>query len=143
MADNPRLHSAKDAMMAEMIITEIEKLEEHQKKILESSQYLAVHYESINGLLQQQRKDLQEFATYVKSFSDYVNKYGEMTKTAVHLAESLATAKEQGIGISEESRQKIFSIFKEGNKPIQTHLLYFLVTMGCIFVLLFVVAAFM
>lgn len=142
MADNPRLHSAKDAMMAEMIITEIDKLEEHQKKILEHNQYLLVHYESVNKLINEQRADLQEFASYVQSFSEYVKKYGEMTKTAVHLAESLEVAKKQGIGISDEGQEKIYSIFRKGNKPIQTSMTYFLVTMGCILVLLFAVAIF-
>lgn len=81
--NNPRISSAKESMMAEMIVTEIDKLVEYHKKVLESNQLLDAKYQQVESLLNEQKQTINAFASYVKDNNEFIKKYATLTRTAV------------------------------------------------------------
>lgn len=140
--NNPRISSAKESMMAEMIITEIDKLAEYHKKVLESNQLLEAKYQQVESLLNEQKQTINAFASYVKDNNEFIRKYATLTRTAVDLSESLVAIQKKGIGISEEGRKKITDTLTKVNEPIWQYMKYLLYAIGLAFLLLFIVAIF-
>lgn len=144
MADNnnPRTNSAKDAMIAEMIMTEIDKLAEYHKTVLENNQLLDAKYQQVEALLNDQKETISSFVSYVNKNNEFIKKYAELTRTAVDLSESLIEVQKKGIGVSDTGRKKMIDALVVANEPIKKYLQWQLYATGIAFLLLFIVAVF-
>lgn len=140
--NNPRIISAKESMMAEIIVTEIDKLAEYHKKVLESNQLLDAKYQQVESLLNEQKQTINAFASYVKQNNEFIRKYAELTRTAVDLSESLMEIQKKGIGVSEDGRKRMIETLTKANEPIWQYMKYLLCAIGLAFFLLFIVAVF-
>lgn len=127
---NPRTQSVKDAMMAEIIVTELSKFTTSHELIMESTQKILSRYNDIGQLIEQMDKRDQAIARIIKDFQLSTEQYLHLTKLSMSITQKLKEIDEHGIRMEAESLNKIIKAVEQGNQPLRKQIRW--VTYGMI-----------
>ena len=116
---NPRTQSVKDAMMAEIIVTELSKFTASHELIMESTQKILSRYNDIGQLIERMDKRDQAIAKIIKDFQLSAEQYLYLTKLSMSITQKLKEIDEHGIRMEPEALNKIIKAVEQGNKPLQ------------------------
>lgn len=124
MADNnnPRTHSVKDAMMAEIVVKELSKFTESHELIMESTQKILSRYNDIAMLVERMDKRDDIIAKSINDMQLTTGQYVKLTELSMKMTSELKEIDEQGIGIEPDSLNKVIKAVQEANKPIREHI---------------------
>jgi len=127
---NPRTQSVKDAMMAEIIVTELSKFTTSHELIMESTQKILSRYNDIGQLIERMDKRDQAIARIIKDFQLSAEQYLSLTKLSMSITQKLKEIDEHGIRMEAESLNKIIKAVEQGNMPLRKQIRW--VTYGMI-----------
>ena len=116
---NPRTQSVKDAMMAEIIVTELSKFTTSHELIMESTRKILSRYNDIGQLIERMDKRDQAIARIIKDFQLSTEQYAYLTKLSMSITQKLKEIDEHGIRMEPEALNKIIKAVEQGNKPLQ------------------------
>ena len=116
---NPRTQSVKDAMMAEIIVTELSKFTASHEQIMESTQKILSRYNDIGLLIERMDKRDQAIGRVIKDFQLSTEQYAYLTKLSMSIAQKLKEIDEHGIRMEAESLNKIVKAVEKGNEPMR------------------------
>lgn len=124
MADNnnPRNQSAQNAMMAEIIVTELEKFTNSHELILESTQKILSRYDHIGMLIERMDKREQAIAKSISDMQLSTDQYLKITELSMKMTSELKEIDEEGIGIEPDSLNKVIQAVQKANEPIREHI---------------------
>ncbi|MDR1715205.1 MAG: hypothetical protein LBS20_05120 [Prevotella sp.] len=124
MADNnnPRTHSVRDAMMAEVVVGELSKFTKSHELIMESTRKILGRYNDIGMLVERMDKREQAIAQCIKDMQLSTDQYQNLTKLSMGMAQELKEISEEGISIEPDSLNKVIKAVQEANKPIREHI---------------------
>ena len=134
--NNPKVQSANDAMIAEMLIEEIDKLSVLYNKVVVREEQIDNQYQKIEKMLTNHNLELLAFGKYINTYNDYIKKYEGLSINAAKLANQLVDISQVGFTVDEESRNKIFDNANAGIKPILQYLKWLTYGVGLAFLLL-------
>lgn len=119
---NPRTQSVKDAMLAEIIVTELSKFNTSHEVIMESTEKILSRYNDIGLLIKRMHQRDQAIAGSIKDlqFSAEQNRY--MADLSMPIVRKLREIDEHGIRIEPGALDKITSAVEQGNKPLLTQI---------------------
>ena len=136
---NPKVQSANDAMIAEMLIEEIDKLSGLYTKVLEREDKIDNQYQKVENMLVNHKQELIEFGKYIKTYNDYIKKYEGLSINAVKLANQLYDISKVGFTVDEASKKEIYKTANAGIKPIMHYLKWLTYGVGLAFFFLLMV----
>ena len=116
---NPRTQSVKDAMMAEIIVSELSKFSTSHELIMESTQKILSRYIDIGLLIERMDKRDQVIGGVIKDFQLSTEQYAYLTKLSMSIAQKLKEIDEHGIRMEPESLNKIIKAVEQGNEPMR------------------------
>jgi hypothetical protein len=116
---NPRTQSVKDAMMAEIIVSELSKFTTSHELIMESTQKILSRYSDIGLLIERMDKRDQFIGRIIKDFQLSTEQYAYLTKLSMSIAQKLKEIDEHGIRMEPESLNKIIKAVEQGNEPMR------------------------
>ena len=116
---NPRTQSVKDAMMAEIIVTELSKFTTSHELIMESTEKILSRYNDIGLLIERMDKRDQSIVRIIKDFQLSTEQYVYLTKMSMSIAQKLKEIDEHGIRMEAESLNKIIKAVEKGNEPMR------------------------
>ncbi|MEI7830003.1 MAG: hypothetical protein WCI31_09545 [Prolixibacteraceae bacterium] len=116
---NPRTQSVKDAMMAEIIVSELSKFSTSHELIMESTQKILSRYNDIGMLIERMDKRDQFIGRIIKDFQLSTDQYAYLTKLSMSIAHKLKEIDEHGIRMEPESLNKIIKAVEQGNEPMR------------------------
>lgn len=140
---NPKIQSAKDAMIAEVIIGEIMKLTDLYSKSEENNQKLDTNYLEVKRLIEEQKKFLIGFKDYVDKNNNFILQFARMTNTAISLTEDLKAMGLKGIHVSESSKKDFLNSIIKENRIIKGYIQCIFYSIGLCFLLVLLVIIFM
>ncbi len=142
MADNinPRNTSAKDAMMAEIIVTELEQFKNSHRIIMENAEKILSQYNNVERLAVIMDKRDTSLAEAIKRLSISSDEYFKLTELSMLMAKELKEIDEEGIGIQPDSLDKVIAAVQKANEPIRKHIRWLTYGVGLAFFLLAVLA---
>ncbi len=135
---NPKVQSANEAMIAEMLIEEIEKLSEFYNRVIYNQHKLENQYLKVEEVLTKNQESVNSFFLYIQKHNEHINVYKALGLKAMKLSEELVDISKIGIGIKEESKEKIYERANAGIKPIKEYLKWLTYGMGLAFFLLLI-----
>lgn len=116
---NPRTQSVKDAMMAEIIVTELSKFTTSHELIMDSTEKILSRYTEIGLLIERMNKRDQVIGGVIKDFQLSTEQYAYLTKLSMSIAQKLKEIDEHGIRMETESLNKIIKAVEQGNEPMR------------------------
>lgn len=116
---NPRTQSVKDAMIAEIIVTELSKFTASHELIMESTQKILSRYNDIGQLIERMDKRDQAIARIIKDFQLSAEQYLYLTKLSMSITQKLKEIDDHGIRMEAESLNKIIKAVEQGNEPLR------------------------
>ena len=116
---NPRTQSVKDAMMAEIIVTERSKVTTSHERIRESAEKILSRYNDSGLLIERMDKRDQAIGRIIKDFQLSTEQYAYLTKLSMSIAQKLKEIDEHGIRMEAESLNKIIKAVEKGNEPVR------------------------
>jgi uncharacterized protein YjgD (DUF1641 family) len=116
---NPRTQSVKDAMMAEIIVTELSKFTTSHELIMESTEKILRRYNDIGLLIERMDKRDQVIGRIIKDFQLSTEQYAYLTKLSMSITQKLKEIDEHGIRMEAESLDKIIKAVEKGNEPVR------------------------
>lgn len=116
---NPRTQSVKDAMMAEIIVTELSKFTTSHELIIESTQKILSRYNDIGQLIERMDKRDQAIVRIIKDYQLSTEQYLSLTKLSMSITQKLKEIDEHGIRMEAESLNKIIKAVDQGNEPLR------------------------
>ena len=116
---NPRTQSVKDAMMAEIIVTELSKFTTSHELIMESTEKILSRYNDIGLLIERMDKRDQSIGRIIKDFQLSTEQYAYLTKMSMSIVQKLKEIDEHGIRMEAESLNKIIKAVEKGNEPVR------------------------
>jgi uncharacterized protein YjgD (DUF1641 family) len=116
---NPRTQSVKDAMMAEIIVTELSKFTASHEQIMESTEKILCRYNDIGLLIERMDKRDQAIGRIIKDFQLSTEQYAYLTNLSISIAQKLKEIDEHGIRMEAESLNKIIKAVEKGNEPMR------------------------
>lgn len=124
MADNnnPRTNSVQNAMMAEVVVNELEKFTKSHELIMESTHKILSRYNDIGILINRMDKRDEIIAKCIKDMQLATDQYLKLTELSMRMANELKDIDEEGIGIEPDSLNKVIQAVQEANKPIREHI---------------------
>jgi methyl-accepting chemotaxis protein len=120
--NNPRNHSAHDAMMAEIIVKELGKFSNSHELIMESTQKILSRYDDIGILIDKMERRDQIIAKCIKDLQLSSDQYRKLTELSMAMTKELEEINEQGIGIEPDSLNKVIAAVQKANEPIREHI---------------------
>lgn len=135
MADNnnPRNNSVQNALMAEIIVTELEKFTESHRVIMESTEKILTRYNNIGVLIDKMEKREHAIVDCVRDMQLSTDQYLKLTELSMKMTDELKVIDKEGIGIEPDSLNKVIEAVQKANKPIRKHIRW--LTYGVITVL--------
>jgi DNA gyrase/topoisomerase IV subunit A len=127
---NPRTQSVKDAMMAEIIVTELSKFTTSHELIMESTQKILSRYNDIGQLIERMDKRDQAIVRIIKDYQLSTEQYLSLTKLSMSITQKLKEIDDHGIRMETESLNKIIKAVEQGNMPLRKQIRW--VTYGMI-----------
>lgn len=124
MADNnnPRTNSVRDAMMAEIIVSELEKFANSHQLIMTGVQKITESHDRLFEIVKLMCENYEDSTKAVKELLQIKDRYSELSKLSIRMAEELKAIDEEGIGIEPDSLNKVIKAVQEANKPIREHI---------------------
>ncbi|MBF0577594.1 hypothetical protein [Dysgonomonas sp. GY617] len=124
MADNnnPRTNSAQNAMMAEIIVAELEKFTNSHELIMESTQKILSRYNDIGVLIERMERRDQAIVKCIGDMQLSTDQYLKLTELSIGMAKELKEIDKEGIGIEPDSLNKVIQAVQEANKPIREYI---------------------
>lgn len=116
---NPRTQSVKDAMLAEIIVTELSKFSTSHEVIMESTEKILSRYNEIGLLIERMDQRDQTIAGSIKELQLLVKQYRDLTRLTIPIARKLKEIDEHGIRIEPGALDKITRAVEIGNKPLR------------------------
>jgi hypothetical protein len=116
---NPRTQSVKDAMMAEIIVTELSKFTTSHELIIESTQKILSRYNDIGQLIERMDKRDQAIVRIIKDYQLSTEQYLSLTKLSMSITQKLKEIDDHGIRMETESLNKIIKAVDQGNTPLR------------------------
>ncbi|KAA6341030.1 hypothetical protein EZS27_011121 [termite gut metagenome] len=138
--NNPRIHSAHDAMMAEIIVKELEKFSNSHELIMESTKRILARYNHIGTLIEKMEQRDQAIDKCIKDLQLSSEQYRKLTELSMNMAKELREANEQGIGIEPDSLDKVIATVQKANEPIREHIRWLTYGVGAVIGILLVLA---
>ncbi|WP_159523581.1 hypothetical protein [Sunxiuqinia indica] len=135
---NPRTQSVKDAMLAEIIVTELSKFTSSHEQIMESTQKILDTYNDIGVMIGHMDQRDQAIAQGIKDLQLSAGQYQYLTKLSMSIARELKELDRRGVGIEPGALDKITRAVEQGNKPLQKQLRWITYGMIAAFVILLV-----
>jgi len=120
--NNPRTNSVQTAMMAEVVVTELEKFTKSHELIMESTQKILSRYNDIGMLIERMDKRDEIIVKCIKNMQLSTDQYLKLTELSMKMASELKDIDEEGIGIEPDSLNKVIKAVQEANKPIRNHI---------------------
>lgn len=136
---NPKVQSANEAMIAEMLIEEIDKLSSLYNKVLEREDKIESQYQNVEKMLAKHKLELIAFSKYLNSYNDYIEKYEGLSKNAVKLANQLYDISKVGFTVDEASKKEIYKTANAGIKPLEQYLKWITYGIGLAFLFLLLI----
>lgn len=131
---NPKLESANNAMIAEMLVEEIDKLSGLYTKVLEREDKIDSQYQKTENMLRNHKQELIEFHKLINTYNDYIEKNEGLSKNAIKLSNQLFDISKEGFSVDEVSKKEIS---KRANAGIEHMMQYLkLLTYGMAFAFL-------
>jgi hypothetical protein len=115
---NPRTQSVKDAMLAEIIVTELSRFSTSHELIMESTEKILRRHNEIGLLIERMNQRDQVIARSIKDLQLSSEQYRHLTKLSIPIARKLKEIDEHGISIEPGALDKITSAVKQGNYPL-------------------------
>lgn len=116
---NPRTQSVKDAMLAEIIVTELSKFNTSHEVIMESTEKILSRYNEIGLLIERMDQRDQAIAGSIKDLQYSAEQYRYMTERSLPVIRKLKKIDDHGIRIEPGALDKITHAVKQGNKPLR------------------------
>lgn len=139
MADNNNLkkQSVQNAMMAEIIVTELEQLKSSHNHITETVDKLLLQYNDVARVIKIIDKRDESLAKILKTLLLTQERYAELLHVSMTVANEIKDINEQGIGIEPDSLNKVIRSVQEGNKPILERIRWLMY--GVVFVIVIII----
>lgn len=119
---NPRMQSVKDAMLAEIVVTELSKFTASHRQIMESTEKILATYNDIDLLIGRMDQRDQAIAEGIKNIQLSAEQYQYLTKLSISVGRDLKELDQRGVGIEPSALDKITKSVEQGNKPLQKQL---------------------
>ena len=132
MADNSKSkrQAAQEAILAEIVITELEKFKVSHDVINRSIGKLLNQYSDVNALMTMIDKRDNSLAEILRTVLLTQERYAKLLDMSMAVANELKEINEQGIGIEPDSIDKVIHAVNRANKPIRIYII--LLTYGVI-----------
>ena len=132
MADNSKSkrQAAQGAILAEIVITELEKFKDSHDVINRSMGKLITQYSDVNALMTMIDKRDNSLAEILRTVLLTQERYAKLLDMSMTVANELKEIKEQGISIEPDAIDKIIHAINNANKPIRIYII--LLTYGVI-----------
>ena len=135
---NPREQSVKDAMLAEIIVTELSKFTASHRQIMESTEKILATYNDMDLLIGRMDQRDRAIAQGINDIRLSAEQYQYLTKLSVSVGRDLKELDRRGVGIEPGALDKITGAVEQGNKPLQKQLRWITYGMVSAFVILLV-----
>jgi|GEM_PF-1946672 len=135
---NPREQSVKDAMLAEIIVSELSKFTASHRQIMESTEKILATYNDMDLLIGRMDQRDRAIAQGINDIRLSAEQYQYLTKLSVSLGRDLKELDRRGVGIEAGALDKITRAVEQGNKPLQKQLRWITYGMVSAFVILLV-----
>ncbi len=119
---NPREQSVKDAMLAEIIVTELSKFTASHRQIMESTEKILATYNDMDLLIGRMDQRDRAIAQGINDIRLSAEQYQYLTKLSVSVGRDLKELDRRGVGIEAGALDKITRAVEHGNKPLQKQL---------------------
>ncbi|WP_159517834.1 hypothetical protein [Sunxiuqinia indica] len=119
---NPRVQSVKDAMLAELIVTELSKFTTSHQQILESSEKILSRYTDIGLVIERMDKRDLMLAQSLKDLQLSTEQYRHLTQLSMSLSREVKEIDRHGIKIEPGALEKVIKAVEQGNRPLQKQL---------------------
>lgn len=119
---NPRTQSVKDAMLAEIIVTELSKFSTSHEEIKESCEKVLCRYNEIVLLLERMNQRDQVLGGSIKDLQHLAEQNRYMLERSLPIIGKLKEIDEHGVRIEPGALDKITSAVEQGNKPLLTQI---------------------
>lgn len=136
---NPKLESANNAMIAEMLIEEIDKLSGLYAKVLEREDMIDSQYQKTEQMLRNHKQELIEFHKHINTYNDYIKKNEVLSENAIKLSNQLFDISKEGFSVDEVSKKEIHKTANAGIKHMMQYLKFLTYGMAFAFLLLLVI----
>jgi len=125
MADNSKSkrQATQDAILAEIVITELEKFKELHDLTNRSIGKLLNQYSDVNALMTMIDKRDNSLAEILRTVLLTQERYAKLLDMSMTVANELKEIKEQGIGIEPDAIDKITHAVNKANKPIRIYII--------------------
>ena len=132
MADNSKSkrQAAQDAILAEIVISELEKFKESNDLINRSIGKLLNQHSDVNALMAIIDKRDNSLAEILRTVLLTQERYAKLLDMSMTVANELKEIKEQGIGIESDTIDKLIHAVNSANRPIRIYII--LLTYGVI-----------
>lgn len=142
MADNNNLkkQSAQNAMMAEIIVTELEQFKDSHNHIIQAVDKLLLQYNDVNSLIDVMNRRDESLAKVLKAVLVTQERYAELLKMSMTVANEIKNINKQGVGIEPDSLNKVIEAVQKANKPIRVHIRWLTYGVCAAFLILLVAA---
>jgi hypothetical protein len=132
MADNfkSKAKAAQEAILAEIIIDELEKFKDSHDSINSSIARLLNQYSDVNALMAMMDKRDNSLAEILRTILLTQERYAKLLDMSMTVANELKEIKEQGISIEPNAIDKLIHAVNKANKPIRIYII--LLTYGVI-----------
>ena len=119
---NPRTQSVKDAMLAELIVTELSNFTASHQQIMVSSEKILSRYNDIGLVIDRMDKRDPVIAQNLKDLQLSTDQYRHLTQLSISLAREVKEIDRHGVRIESGAFEKIIKAVEQGNKPLQKQL---------------------
>ena len=124
MADNSKFkrQAAQEAILAEIVVTELEKFKVSYDLINRSMGKLLTQYCDVNALMTMIDKRDNSLAEILRTVLLTQERYAKLLDMSMTVADVLNEIKEQGISIEPDAINKIIHAVSKANKPIRIYI---------------------
>jgi vancomycin resistance protein YoaR len=119
---NPRTQSVKDAMLAELIVTELSKFTASHQQIMESSEKILSRYNDVGLVIDRMDKRDLMLAQSLKDLQLSTEQYRHLTQLSMSLSREVKEIDRHGIKIEPGALEKVIKAVEQGNKPLRKQL---------------------
>ena len=132
MADNSKSKpkAVQEAILAEIIIDELEKFKDSHDSINSSIAKLLNQYSNVNALMAMMDKCDNSLAEILRTILLTQERYAKLLNISMTVANEVKEIQKQGIGIEPNAIDKLIRVVNNANRPIRVYII--LLTYGVI-----------
>ena len=119
---NPRVQSVKDAMLAELIVTELSKFTASHQQIMESSEKILSRYNDIGLVIERMDKRDQAITQTLKDLQLSTAQYRHLTQLSITLSREVKEIDRNGVKIESGALDKVIKAVEQGHRPLRKQL---------------------